>query len=236
MDSKSLTTFSENEETQFSGRLSSSNPSKHRNSLQNQQKESLMLLEEDQMNNNQLPFILREPIVFTSNPLKTWVAFVSCSLLCITLSFTVIIKWSYLWYLSITLAAFSAALAVQAKRERFTFDICTGRCTMQTWSILGASTQEWWFHEIKEVSLEESTDTQGGTEVDLYLVLRSGKKINMFCNHLCGLEARFKRDVWAQVSNYLHGSRTQNALEWIERENEKKQDEVEMTPLKASMH
>jgi len=108
------------------------------------------------------------------------------------------------------------ALALQAKREKYTFDIGSGRCTIKTLSVLGQDIQQYWFHEIKEVRLEESTDTQGGTEVDLYLVLRSGKKINMLASHLCGLEAQVKRQVWSDVSEYLHVSKSQNSLEWLE--------------------
>jgi hypothetical protein len=114
------------------------------------------------------------------------------------------------------LAAFGVALALQAKREKYTFDINSGRCTLNTLSILGRDIQQYWFHEIKEVRLEESTDTQGGTEVDLYLILRSGKKINMLASHLCGLEAEVKRQVWSDVSEYLHGSKSQNNLEFLE--------------------
>lgn len=158
----------------------------------------------------------RPPIVIISNPWKTWVAWLSSSLLCLALSITIIVLYPTLWYLSITLGAFWIALALQAKREKYTFDIGSGRCTIKTLSVLGQDTQQYWFHEIKEVRLEESTDTQGGTEVDLYLVLRSGKKINMLASHLCGLEAEVKRQVWSDVSEYLHVSKSQNNLEWLE--------------------
>lgn len=158
----------------------------------------------------------RPPIVIVSNPWKTWVAWLSSSLLCLALSIIIIVFYPTLWYLSITLGAFWVALALQAKREKYTFDIGSGRCTIKTLSVLGQDIQQYWFHEIKEVRLEESTDTQGGTEVDLYLVLRSGKKINMLASHLCGLEAQVKRQVWSDVSEYLHVSKSQNSLEWLE--------------------
>jgi hypothetical protein len=126
----------------------------------------------------------------------------------------VIVMNAKLWYLSVTLGVFAVALALQAKREKYTFDITSGRCTLKTLSVLGIEVQQYWFHEIKEVRIEESTDTQGGTEVDLYLVLRSGRKIALLAGHLCGLEARVKRQVWSDVSEYLHVSQSQNNLEW----------------------
>lgn len=151
-----------------------------------------------------------------SNPWKTWVAWLSISLLCVSLSIVLIILVFRLWYLALVLAGFSITLALHAKREKYTFDMNSGRCTLSTLSVLGRDVQEYWFHEIKEVRLEESTDTQGGTEVDLYLVLRSGKKINMLASHLCGLEAQVKRQVWSEISEYLHGSKSQNNLEFLE--------------------
>lgn len=158
----------------------------------------------------------RAPIEVTSNPWKTWVAWLSFALLCGVLCLFVIVMFPKLWYLSVTLGVFSVALALQAKRENYTFDINSGRCTLKTLSVLGNEVQQYWFHEIKEVRLEESTDTQGGTEVDLYLVLRSGRKLAMLADHLCGLEARAKRQVWSDVSEYLNVSQSQNNLEWLE--------------------
>lgn len=156
----------------------------------------------------------RAPIVFLSNPWKTWVAWLSSALLCGAMCLFVIVMNAKLWYLSVTLGVFAVALALQAKREKYTFDITSGRCTLKTLSVLGIEVQQYWFHEIKEVRIEESTDTQGGTEVDLYLVLRSGRKIALLAGHLCGLEARVKRQVWSDVSEYLHVSQSQNNLEW----------------------
>jgi hypothetical protein len=156
------------------------------------------------------------PIILTSNPWTTWVAWLCSSLICVSLCIMIIAMYPKLWYLSITIGTFAVALALHAKRENYTFDINSGRCTLKTISVLGREVQQYWFHEIKEVRLEESTDTQGGTEVDLYLVLRSGKKLNMLGGHLCGLEAHVKRQVWSDVSEYLHVSKSQNNLEFLE--------------------
>lgn len=143
-------------------------------------------------------------------------AWLASALLAASLCILIIVKWPNIWYLAITLGVFAVTLALHAKRETHTFDINSGRCTMNTLSLLGRSIQQYWFHEIKEVRLEESTDTQGGTEVDLYLVLRSGRKIPILAGHLCGLEAVVKRLAWSEISEYLHVSKSQNSLEFLE--------------------
>lgn len=158
----------------------------------------------------------RAPIVLISNPWKTWVAWLASAFLAATLCILIIVMWPNIWYLAITLGVFSGTLALHAKREKYTFDINSGRCTLETISVLGRSTQQYWFHEIKEVRLEESTDTQGGTEVDLYLVLRSGRKLPILASHLCGLEAIVKRQAWSEISEYLHVSKSENSLEFLE--------------------
>lgn len=179
------------------------------------------------------------PIVLSSNPWTTWVAWLSSALVCAVLCGVVFVKWSDLWYLAVTLGTFAVALAFQAKRESYTFDLNSGRCTVKTLSVLGPFQQQYWFHEIKEVRLEESTDTQGGTEVDLYLVLRSGRKIPVLASHLCGLEAAVKRQAWSEISEYLHVSKTQNSLEFLEEaqssqqaQNPALENEVEMKWLR----
>lgn len=181
---------------------------------------------------------LRAPIILTSNPWRTWVAWLSSAFVAATLCIVIIVLWPNIWYLAITLAVFAVTLAFHAKREKYTFDITSGRCTLDTLSVLGRSIQQYWFHEIKEVRLEESTDTQGGTEVDLYLVLRSGRKVPMLAGHLIGLEAAVKRQAWSEISEYLHVSKSQNSLEFLEETSSTiqspiipRENEIEMTRL-----
>jgi len=100
---------------------------------------------------------------FKTNPWQTWIPSGFWAGACIAAAGIVLsvspIERS--WYVAATLLIFSIAFALRARSEVYTFDPNTHFFTLQKRALWGSSVMTVSFNEIKEVKLEESTDTQG---------------------------------------------------------------------------
>lgn len=148
------------------------------------------------------------------NPFKGWISYIIFIVILVVISILIFVYSIKHWYVALTLLGTAAAVLLQTKREIYLFDPASNRFILKSWRILGVETKFIMFHEIKEVVLEESLDAQGGEEIDLYLQLRGGQKIQLLSTHLCGLEAKSKRQAFKVISFYIKGSRTQLELDY----------------------
>jgi len=108
-------------------------------------------------------WLLEDKLVFTNNAWRSWVPSAVASVICVAVAggFMALFTFERAWYLSLTLVTFGLIFAWKARRETYIFDNNTNLFTFQRRQLCGSVLMKIPFHDIKEVKIAESTDTQG---------------------------------------------------------------------------
>jgi hypothetical protein len=148
-------------------------------------------------------------IEFNNHPLRSWIPNVLLAIISVVLALllSIVFGLEQYWYVSLTLLTLSVTLVLRARSEEYIVDKPTRKFVIQRRRLFRSGTITIPFHEIKDIKLEESTDVQGGSETDLYLLLRSGKRVQLIAGSLCGFAAQRKRHIYASVSEILSSSK-----------------------------
>ncbi|KAL6057502.1 hypothetical protein QOT17_011654 [Balamuthia mandrillaris] len=107
------------------------------------------------------------------------------------------------WNVSLVFLVCGAIAVWRARLKRFIFDATTGKFYEKSIGLNGIHVVEHWLHEIQDVTIDELHDSQGGDAYDLYITLRSGKKVVLLQNHLSGLAEETKFHAREDILKFL---------------------------------